>query len=895
MGDRKMTDQEADDKPIEIPRRTSRINIRVPQSYRGRMMIVAVSFIVFAIAYLLTDSSFKPVTGILAVLPVATAGLLLGQWVGLIAGLISFPLIMILMAILGQPVNNAHQTPSMIVIVVLIALGFVIGRLRDLGEQLKVDLKTRLRGEMEFWGSKERYEVLDTAFTGVAVTDNAERLLYCNTTFADMLGYVADELEGMFYNYFMEPSEFTKINEHIDLMQRGIPTQYEISMRRKDGRQRVMLVSSVPRFSAYGIYNGALSIIFDITDRKQAEEALAESEEKFRTLAEQSPNMIFINKMGKVVYANPLCEQIMGYTLEEFYSPDFNFMDLIAPDSREMIRMNFEQHKTGKDVYPYEYALITKEGKKIEAIITSKLIHYEEAQAILGIITDVTDRVKTDEALRVSEERYRAIFEQAADSIVLADAKSGVLVEYNDQTWINLGYTEEEFKSITVPDFEVIETPDEFEKHLKTVSTEGIDKFLTKHRKKDGSIRDIQVSCKAISIHEKEYIQAIWRDITDLTEIQEALRESEERYRQLIEKANDIIYETDLDGNFTFINPVAEKIMGYSEKELIGKNFIDLIHPDWQQEADQFYRSQFAEKTLTTYYEFPAVAKDGKQVWFGQNVQSSMEGDQIVGFQAVARDITDRKQAEGELRKQEARLQSIIRVAPVGICLALDRVILHVNDYMCEMTGYSLDELTGKDTRLLYPSDEEYEYVGREKYDQIRVHEKGTVETRLKRKDGEIIDVLLNSVVIDPADPSAGVMFTVLDITERNRSVVAMLESEERFRALADTAMDAILMIEGEGKIFYWNTAAEQIFGYSSEEVMGMELHKIILREGCHQEYFEGLATFMKSGEVPAVHGALEFEAVKKDGTEFPIVISISTFQINGEWNAVGIIREVTN
>jgi len=211
------------------------------------------------------------------------------------------------------------------------------------------------------------------------------------------------------------------------------------------------------------------------------------------------------------------------------------------------------------------------------------------------------------------------------------------------------------------------------------------------------------------------------------------------------------------------------------------------------------------------------------------------------------------------------------------------------------MTGYSLDELTGKDTRLLYPSDEEYEYVGREKYDQIRVHEKGTVETRLKRKDGEIIDVLLNSVVIDPADPSAGVMFTVLDITERNRSVVAMLESEERFRALADTAMDAILMIEGEGKIFYWNTAAEQIFGYSSEEVMGMELHKIILREGCHQEYFEGLATFMKSGEVPAVHGALEFEAVKKDGTEFPIVISISTFQINGEWNAVGIIREVTN
>ena len=119
--------------------------------------------------------------------------------------------------------------------------------------------------------------------------------------------------------------------------------------------------------------------------------------------------------------------------------------------------------------------------------------------------------------------------------------------------------------------------------------------------------------------------------------------------------------------------------------------------------------------------------------------------------------------------------------------------------------------------------------------------------------------------------------------------------AQERFRALADSAMVAILMIEGECKISYWNASAERIFGYSSEEVMGVDLHKVILWDSCHQEYFEGLAIFMKSGEVPEVHGTLEIEAVKKDGTEFPIEISISTFQVNGEWNAVGIIREISN
>jgi len=137
----------------------------------------------------------------------------------------------------------------------------------------------------------------------------------------------------------------------------------------------------------------------ELRERKLAEEVLRESEEKFRNLAEQSPNMIFINREGKVVYANRLCEEVMGYSREEFYAPDFDFVRLSAPEYLELVRSSYRKHQQGQDVPPYEYALLTKEGKRIEAIFATRLIKYEGRSAILGIITDITKRKRTERLL----------------------------------------------------------------------------------------------------------------------------------------------------------------------------------------------------------------------------------------------------------------------------------------------------------------------------------------------------------------------------------------------------------------------------------------------------------------------------------------------------------------
>jgi PAS domain S-box-containing protein len=143
------------------------------------------------------------------------------------------------------------------------------------------------------------------------------------------------------------------------------------------------------------------------------------------------------------------------------------------------------------------------------------------------------------------------------------------------------------------------------------------------------------------------------------------------------------------------------------------------------------------------------------------------ESGNIAGIVTTCRDITEHKQAEQMLRESEEHLSSIFRSAPIGIGSVVNRELKRVNSRLCEMTGYDEGELVGQSSRFLYPTIEDFEFVGREKYAQIRDHGTGTVETCWRRKDGTIIEVLLSSTPVDMRDHSKGVTFTALDITER--------------------------------------------------------------------------------------------------------------------------------
>ncbi len=149
------------------------------------------------------------------------------------------------------------------------------------------------------------------------------------------------------------------------------------------------------------------------------------------------------------------------------------------------------------------------------------------------------------------------------------------------------------------------------------------------------------------------------RDITERKKVEEALRESEERYRTLVENASDIVFRTDNNGHFTFVNPAALRITGYEEEEIIGKHYPTLIRPDMRDEAIKFFGRQFVKRIQNTYSEYPILTKEGHEVWLGQNTQLIVEDGHVIGFQAVARDITDRKRMEKELRDSEERYREL--------------------------------------------------------------------------------------------------------------------------------------------------------------------------------------------------------------------------------------------
>jgi PAS domain S-box-containing protein len=270
----------------------------------------------------------------------------------------------------------------------------MVGIAQDITEQRRVeaelkeayDIINKSPAVVFLWKNQEGWPV-------ELVTDNVEVLF----------DYTAEEfISGMVpYSETVHPDDLDRVAGEVASYsaEKGRERFSHIPYRIvcKDGEVKWVDDRTYIRRDEHGNITHYQGIVLDVTASKEAEKALKESEEKFRNLAERSPNMIFINKKGKVVYANRRCEDIMGYTRDQLYSPDFDFFTLIAPESKDNVRKNYERHLAGEEIEPYEYTLINKAGKRIDAIISTKLIDYGGDTALLGIVTDITERKQMEQ------------------------------------------------------------------------------------------------------------------------------------------------------------------------------------------------------------------------------------------------------------------------------------------------------------------------------------------------------------------------------------------------------------------------------------------------------------------------------------------------------------------
>jgi len=245
------------------------------------------------------------------------------------------------------------------------------------------------------------------------------------------------------------------------------------------------------------------------------------------------------------------------------------------------------------------------------------------------------------------------------------------------------------------------------------------------------------------------------------------LEASEQRYRNVVEDQTEFISRFLPDGTHVFVNDAYCRYFNKTRDEIIGKKFVPRIPAEDQSQVKKHFAS-LTKDYPTAVITHRILLADGRTRWQRWSDRAIFdENGALKEYQSVGRDITEEKRSEEALRESEASLASIFRAAPVGIGLVSDRIIIRVNDRISEMTGYTGEELVGKNARILYPTDEDSEYVGTVKYSMIRERGTGTVETRWMRKEGTIRDILLSSTPLDPSDIRAGVMFTALDITDR--------------------------------------------------------------------------------------------------------------------------------
>lgn len=403
--------------------------------------------------------------------------------------------------------------------------------------------------------------------------------------------------------------------------------------------------------------------------KNMMERRLRESEEGFRNLSQACPVGISIMAPDKrFEYFNPKFTEQFGYSVADV--PDYDSWLLKAypdEDYRNQIT-GVHTKSSGKSksltLPPETFAVTCKDGS--EKIVSFRYAFLDNGGQIVTY-EDITEEIKRQEENLRAKTEWEQTFDAVSDGIMTLDDKH-MIRRMNRAMSEALGISPD--AAVGKPCFQLVHglsAPPDYCPHVKLIA-DSQEHRTEVNEKRLGGVFDVRVA----PIFEKDgrVIGAVHtaRDITSRKQTEAALRASEERYRQIIETTNEMIYRTDALGRFTFINSIALQRAGYSREELIGRPFAVVIRPDYRERVWNFYTTQFRTATPETYYELPILAKDeSTTVWIGQNVQLLKEEDRIIGFQAVARDVTDRRKVEEALKHSQARLANAVEVSSMGM------------------------------------------------------------------------------------------------------------------------------------------------------------------------------------------------------------------------------------
>ena len=383
------------------------------------------------------------------------------------------------------------------------------------------------------------------------------------------------------------------------------------------------------------------------------------------------------------------------------------------------------------------------------------------------------------------------------------------------------------------------------------------------------------------------------QEMKERKRVDAALRKSEEQYRTLVENASDMVFRTDENGYYTFVNSVVLHYTGYKEDEIIGKHYKMFFSPETFKKTIALMANQLGKKIKNTYYEYPIITKDGHDLWVGQNMQLIMEDGHVTGYQGISRDITERKHAENALQESEENFRRSLDESPLGIrIVTIEGETIYANRVILDFYGYkSLEELKATPVEKHYTKESFAEHKIRKEKRERGELAPSQYEISIVRKNGKIRQLqALHKEILWNGVKQAQVIYQ--DITERKRANEALRTSEEKYRNILENIEESYYEVDLAGNLTFFNDSMCQTMGYTREELMGMNNRYFTSKENA-EKLFQAFNKVYRTGK-PG--GVADYEIIRKDGTSRYVGTSISLRKDSSDkpigFN--GIIRDTT-
>jgi len=613
----------------------------------------------------------------------------------------------------------------------------------------------------------------------------------------------------------------------------------------------------------------------DITERKKMEEALLESQTRYRELADSITDVFFaVDNNLNYTYWNKPSEDLTGISAKDAIGKSLYEIFPDTPETRRAEKVYLDVLRTQQpQTFINRYQIRDKEHYfEIDA--------YPSRKGLSVFVKDVTGRKQIEEALQKSEARYRDLYDNAPDMCHTLD-ENGVILDCNQTEAKMLGYEKREIIGKHITNFFTEESRKRYEtdfprlkekKELSNLDREFI--------RKDGTIFSASLNVFSVCDEEGRFIGAktIARDITQLKQIEDALRRSEHKIRMITDNIPALVSYIDIHGRYEFVNARYEEWFGISRSELIGKHVREVLGDAAYNRIEKYVKQASSGHSVS--FENDIHYLHGGKRWANVSyIPDIEEGGKVNGFYALVIDITERKRMEEALKESEEKYKTLADSALVGIYKTnLKGDILYVNEALLKMLEYdSPEKLLSANALSTYknPDDRALLIENLKRMSEVR-----DFETELLTKTGKFRNVIINVTI--EGDVMSGM---ILDITERKKAEEALRESEERFRSLSDAAFEGIVFHK-KGVLLRANDQFFTIFGYEPDELIGKQMVQILVAPEAQE--------FVKKQIAGGKQGPYESIGVRKNGTKFPMEIRARQIELKEQKIRVTTLVDIT-